>query len=146
MTLVQLHQVRRVVCLHQIAQIDHQRSGARIDGRKDVGVPQLHASSVDDGLVGVHRRRIGLRLGTQLASLFVGNNALLLQAGVALFLNPGILRLRLIVLHLAHGFFQVCLERPFVQLKQQLPLAHVVPFRKKIFWIWPFTWDRICTV
>ena len=50
------------------------------------------------------------------------------RVGVALGLNPRILRLRLIALHLADGFFKIRLERPLVQLKQQLALAYVFAF------------------
>jgi hypothetical protein len=32
------------------------------------------------------------------------------------------------VLHLTSGFFKVCLERPFVQLKQRLALAYILSF------------------
>jgi hypothetical protein len=58
----------------------------------------------------------------------MGDNTFFFQAGVALCLNPGIFRLRLIVLHLANGFCEVRLERPFVQLKQLLALAHILSF------------------
>ena len=144
--LVQLHQVGRVVRLHQIAEIDHQRAGAGVDGGDDIGVLQLHACGLGGRLVGVHRRCIRLGLRRQLAGLFVGDNAFLFQAGVALRLNARILRLGLIVFHLANGFFEVCLERPLVELKQLLALRTSSPSLKKIFWIWPLTWDRICTV
>ena len=63
----------------------------------------------------------------------MGDNAFFFQTGVALYLNPGILRLRLIVLHLANGFFKVRLEGPFVELKQRLALAHIFSFFEENF-------------
>src|ERR1700687_3438905 len=63
----------------------------------------------------------------------MGDNPLLLQAGIALRLDPRILRLRLIVLHLTNGLFQVGLERPFVQLKQRLAFAYVFSFFEEDF-------------
>ena len=88
----------------------------------------MHAGGVDGGLVCLHCGRIGLGLGTQLLGLFMGDNPLFLQAGVALGLNARILRLRLVVLHLTNGFFQVCLERPLVELKQRLAFAYIFSF------------------
>jgi hypothetical protein len=131
--LVQLQQIRRIIRLHQIAQIDHQCSSACVDGSDDICVLQLHAGGVDGGLVCLHCGRIGFCLGTQLLGLFMGNNTLFFQAGVAVCLDPGILRLRLIVLHLANGFCEVRLERPFVQLKQQLALVHILSFFEEDF-------------
>ena len=85
------------------------------------------------GLVRVHRGGIGLGLGTQLATLLMGDDALCLQGRVATLLNSGILRLRFIVLHLADGFLKVRLKRPFVQLKQQLAFTHILSFFEEDF-------------
>ena len=93
----------------------------------------MHAGRINGGLVGLHRRRIGLGLGGQQATLFMGDDAFAFQTGVALYLHPRILGRRLIVLHLANGFLKVRLERPFVQLKQRLPLTNVLSFLEEDF-------------
>ena len=80
------------------------------------------------GVVAIYLLTIPLLRRLPLFGLFMGNNTFFFQAGVALCLNPRILRLRLIVLHLTDGFFKVCLERPFVQLKQRLALAYILSF------------------
>src|SRR5882762_1198022 len=63
----------------------------------------------------------------------MGDNTFFFQTGVALCLYPGILRLRLIVLHLANSLFKVRLERPFIQLKQWLALRDILSFFEEDF-------------
>src|ERR1017187_2709476 len=115
------------------AQVDHQFSSPCFDGSNNICVPRLHAGGLDGGLVCLHGGGIGLCLRALLLGLFEGDNAFFFQAGVALCLDPRILRLRLIVFHLTNGFFKVCLERSFVRLKQRLALAYVLSFFEEDF-------------
>jgi hypothetical protein len=126
--LVDDHERRRVVGADEVALVDHQGAGAPRDRRRDGRVLHLHLRVVDGRAVGLDRGFEGGRARPARLELLGRRDAAAGEVGVALRDDPGVGRLRDVALEIGLGLREGRLERPPVELEQDLVLLDVVAF------------------
>src|SRR5207245_2174796 len=128
--LIDYHQWRVFVGLDQIALVDEETPCAAVKRRTNEAVLEVELRLQNLGRVSTDRRVVGVSFCDSLVVLLAGSYPLLKQVGVALGLDAGIFRARLIASQIGFRLLQRHLERWAIDLKQQVALVHILPSRK----------------
>jgi hypothetical protein len=126
--LVDHHQRRVAVGLHDVAGVDVELSGPPRDGRLDGAVFERHLCILDRRLVGLHRRLEAGGVGADPVVLLLRDVLLLDQVGVALQVARRGLRLHPVARQRGLRRPEGRRERAPVETEQKVARPHVVPF------------------
>ena len=121
---------RRVVRLDDVPPLDEEAPGPAVDRGPDEAIGELHACVLDGGGIGLDGGLEGRGGGGELVVLLPGDEVLLDQGSVAANLLFRVVLQGDVPRAGRFGHLEGRLVRRGVDLEQEVPLAHVLPFRK----------------
>ena len=115
---------------HDVAGIHQAQADAAADRGDHAGMRELQLRVVDPALVGLHRRLVLAHQRFLRVDLLPGNRILGEQRAIAFEIGPRVLEQRLVARQLPGGERQLHLERPGVDLGEEIPRLDHLAFRR----------------
>ena len=113
---------------HDVARVHLAQADAAADRGDDPRVRELQLRVVDAALVGLHRGLVLAHQRLLRVDLLAGNRILLEQRAIARDVDPRVLEQRLVARELPGGERQLHLERPGIDLGQEVARLHHLAF------------------
>ena len=118
------HHAVLIVGVHDVARVHEPQAGAAADRRGDARIGELQAGVVDRRLVGLDRSLELAEPGGLVVELLLRDDSLGTQLPVARQRQPGVLELRAVARQLPLGLLELHLERPRVDLGEEVALVN----------------------